>query len=127
MSKNLVDTVCTFRCKHAGHIKDTYCSDNVTIFCKRTGRVVRKWTPCPAYEEDQDDLLRSKYSCHGNLSSSRGNLSVINYYDYEETLKWIRGGKDMRMCNPKNCKYCYYRRKKPRTINGRKIYCALLA
>ena len=41
-----MEEYCSFRCKHAKFTKDTWCSDNITFYCKKLKRMVRKWEPC---------------------------------------------------------------------------------
>ena len=40
------DKVCDFTCEHAEFAKDAYCSDNITMFCKKAKKMVRKYSLC---------------------------------------------------------------------------------
>lgn len=40
------DKVCDFTCEHAEFAKDAYCSDNITMYCKKTKKMIRKYSPC---------------------------------------------------------------------------------
>jgi predicted choloylglycine hydrolase len=40
------DIVCNFACEHAEFAKDAYCSDNITMYCKKAKTMVRKYSPC---------------------------------------------------------------------------------
>jgi len=38
--------LCDFSCKYAEFTQDAYCSDNITIYCKKLKKLVRKFSPC---------------------------------------------------------------------------------
>ena len=38
--------LCDFSCKYADFAKDAYCSDNITMYCKKMKTMVRKFSPC---------------------------------------------------------------------------------
>jgi len=40
------EKLCDFSCEHAEFAKDTYCSDNITMYCKKAKTMVRKFSPC---------------------------------------------------------------------------------
>lgn len=37
---------CDFNCEHAEFAKNAYCSDNITMYCKKAKKMVRKYSPC---------------------------------------------------------------------------------
>ena len=37
---------CDFSCKYAEFSKDTYCSVNITMYCKKKKQMIRKFDPC---------------------------------------------------------------------------------
>ena len=38
--------LCDFSCEHAEFAKDTYCSDNITMYCLKAKTMIRKFSPC---------------------------------------------------------------------------------
>ena len=40
------EKICDFACEHAEFAKNAYCSDNITMYCKKTKKMVRKYSPC---------------------------------------------------------------------------------
>ena len=40
------EKLCDFSCEHAEFVQDAYCSDNITLYCKKTNTLVRKFSPC---------------------------------------------------------------------------------
>jgi hypothetical protein len=40
------EKVCDFSCEYAEFAKDAYCSDNITMYCKKYKKMVRKYAEC---------------------------------------------------------------------------------
>ncbi|MBN2377391.1 MAG: hypothetical protein JXD22_13390 [Sedimentisphaerales bacterium] len=52
------EKLCDYSCEFAAFARHAYCSDNVTIFCKKLKKMVRKFSPCPC--PDKNQLPKSK-------------------------------------------------------------------
>ncbi|MBN1844541.1 MAG: hypothetical protein JW810_02580 [Sedimentisphaerales bacterium] len=39
--------LCDYSCRYAEFARDGYCSDNVTMYCRKAKAMVRKFSPCP--------------------------------------------------------------------------------
>ena len=55
---NQPEKLCDYSCTHAEFARNAYCSDNITIYCKKLKKMVRKFTPCP--RPDKNRPLKSK-------------------------------------------------------------------
>ncbi len=47
---------CDFSCKHAEFAKDAYCSDNITMYCKKLKKMVRKYSLCLMEKKNKNKI-----------------------------------------------------------------------